>query len=693
MHDAPDFLRTLAVVLGVAAVTTVVFQRLRQPVVFGYMLAGLIVGPHVPIPLVADSATVHTLSELGIILLMFALGLEFSLRRLVGAGWPVLIVAVLQSTLMLGLGYTAGRLFGWSVLQSIFAGAVIAVSSTTIIIKAFLDQKVQGRVVDLVFGVLIVEDVLSILMLAILVPLSAGGPAAIPVSETLVRLGAFLAGVLLIGMLVVPRLMRFVARMKRPETTLVASIGICFAIALLARSFGYSVALGAFIAGSLVEESGEGKVVSHLVEPVRDMFAAVFFVSVGMLIEPRLVAEHWVAVAIFTLLVVVGKVGAVSVSAFLTGAGIRTALQAGMSLAQIGEFSFILASAGFAAGVMPDYFYAIIVAVSAVTTLLTPWLIRFAEPVAAAVDRNLPRPLQTFVTLHGTWIESLTQRPETSAERARMRRTLQVLAIDALVIAALAIATAELGHGAAALLAARTGLAPGRAQEAVVGAAALLALPFLTGIFRTSRALGQQLSRRAFADPVPGRLDLAAAPRRGMIVAVQLTTVLVVGAPLVAVTQPFLPPFTGLGLLAASLLALLVALWRSVSNLHGHVRAAAEVIVDALGRRARLRGPEGSERALERAYKLLPGLGEPVPVRLVDGDAAVGRELSDLEIRGRTAATIIAISRGEDVVLVPDGHERLQAGDVLALAGTTEAIEAARTLLAHGAEPADGPAG
>lgn len=685
MHVAPDFLQTLAIVLGVAAVTTVVFQRLRQPVVFGYMLAGLIVGPHVPIPLVADSHTVHTLSELGVIMLMFALGLEFSLRRLVGAGWPVLIVGVLQSTVLLGLGYAAGRAFGWNVLQSIFAGAVVAVSSTTIIVKAYLDLKVQGRVTDLVFGVLIVEDVLSILMLAVLVPISSGGAAAAPVGETLVRLGVFLTGVIAVGMLVIPRLMRFVIRMKRPETTLVASIGICFGIALLARSLDYSVALGAFLAGSLVEESGEGRTITHLIEPVRDMFAAVFFVSVGMLLEPALVAEHWQAVVVFTLLVVFGKVGAVTVIAFLTGAGTRVALQAGMSLAQVGEFSFILASAGYAAGVMPDFFYGVVVAVSAVTTLLTPWLIRFAEPVAAAVDRNLPRPLQTFATLHGTWIENLRSRPETTAERERIRRVLRVLAIDAGVVLAIAVVAAVLGDEAAARLAARTGLGTGAARLLVAATEVALAVPFLMGIFRTGRALGQELSRRAFPDPEPGRLDRAAAPRRGMVVAVQLTTVLVIGAPLVVVTQLFLPPFVGPTILVASLLALGVALWRSATNLQGHVRAAAEVVVAAIGRHGRQEGPLGGERAIQRAYELLPGLGAPVSVTLAPADHAVGRALAELELRGRTGATIIAISRGEDVVLVPDGHEELRAGDVVALAGTSEAIEAAKALLARGA--------
>jgi len=684
MHDAPDFLKTLAIVLGLAAVTTVLFRRLRLPVVFGYMLAGLIVGPHVPIPLVADQATVHTLSELGVILLMFSLGLEFSLRRLLGAGWAVILVAALETTLMLGLGYTAARLFGWTVLQSVFAGGVVAISSTTVIVKAFAEQKVRGRFTELVFGVLIVEDILAILLLAVLTPLSAGGAvAAGSVGQTLVRLGAFLAALLASGMLVVPRLMRYVVRLQRPETTLVASIGLCFGIALLARSIGYSVALGAFLAGSLVEESGEGQAVARLVEPVRDMFVAIFFVSVGMLIEPALVARHWQAVLVLTFIVMAGKVGAVSVSAFLTGAGTRPALQAGMSMAQIGEFSFILAGAGLAAGVMPPSFYPVVVAVGAITAFTTPGFVRVAEPLAAFVDRNLPRALQTFTTLHGTWIENLRRRPETTAERALMRRTLQVLAIDACVVAGIAIAAAVLSGGAAAQVAARTGLATAPAHAVVVGASVLLAVPFLAGIVGTGRALGVQISRRAFPDPDPGRLDRAAAPRRGLVLAVQLTTVLVVGAPLVAVTQPFLPPFVGLGLFAAGLLAMAVAVWRSATNLQGHVRAAAEVMVAALGRHAREGGP-GGEQALRSANDLLPGLGEPVSVQLAASHAAVGKRLTDLELRGLTGATIIAISRGAEVVLVPDGHQELRAGDVLALTGTSEAIEAAKHLLEGG---------
>ena len=256
--------------------------------------------------------------------------------------------------------------------------------------------------------------------------------------------------------------------------------------------------------------------------------------------------------------------------------------------------------------------------------------------------------------------------------------------MDACVVAALAIGTAVLGGAAAARIAERTLWPVDRAQWLVVAAAGACALPFLAGIFRTGRALGLLLSQRSFPDPGAGRLDLAAAPRRGMIVAIQLTTVLVIGAPLVAVTQPFLPPFVGLCLFAVSLVVMGVSVWRTAHDLQGHVRAAAEVVVDAIGRHARQDGPGGGERALRRAYELLPGLGEPVPVRLSAKYHAVGRKLSDLELRGRTGATILAISRGDDVVLVPDGHQELREGDVVALAGTGEAIDAARTLLERG---------
>jgi monovalent cation:H+ antiporter-2, CPA2 family len=449
MHYASTaFLQTLALVLSVAAITTVIFHRLRQPVVFGYLMAGLLVGPHVPVPLAADPGIIQTLSELGVILLMFALGLEFSIRRVLQIGMTAGLAALAETSVMMGLGYLVGRLLGWTTVESLFTGGIVAISSTTIISQAFVEQGIRGRVTEIVFGILIFEDLIAILLVAILTAVAAGGglsPADIGL--TVVRLVTFLIALLSVGILVIPRFMRLVIRMGSDETTLVASVGICFACALLALYFGYSVALGAFIAGSLVAESGDEKAVARLVLPVRDLFVAIFFVSVGMLIDPGVLVAHWGAVLVLTAVVIFGKVIAVSVSTFLTGKGLGFAVQSGMSLAQIGEFSFIIAAIGLAHGATRAFLYPIAVAVSALTTLTTPWLIRAATPATLFLDRKLPETVQTFVSLYGTWVERLRTDPGDVKERSHVRRLAQLLALDAALLLAVVIgAAAEVGR-------------------------------------------------------------------------------------------------------------------------------------------------------------------------------------------------------------------------------------------------------
>ena len=685
MHETNEFLRSLALVLGAAAVTTVLCERLRQPLVFGYILAGLIIGPHVPVPLVADEETVRTLSELGVILLMFFLGLEFSLRRVVQTGWSVVIVAVLETSLMLWLGYEAARLMGWSVLASFYAGAAIAISSSTIIVKALAGQSAHGRFTNLVFGILIMEDLIAILVLALLTPASPGESAgAASLAVTIVRLVSVLVAFLVLGLLIVPKLVRFIVRLGRSEITLVTCVGICFTFALVIQKIGYSVALGAFLAGSCVSESGEGNRIERLIEPVRDMFAAVFFVSVGMMLVPQEVARHWPAVLTFTTLVILGKIVFVSIATFLTGAGTRTAVETGMSLAQVGEFSFIIAAAGVFSGATPPWFYPVMIAASAITTLTTPWFIHFAPRVAAWVDRSLPRALQTFAVLYGTWIEGMRARSET--EMLPLKRAARALAIDALVIAALGVGVSVAMVPLGADLASRIGVHAVYGRAIVAAGGVLLSIPFLAGILRNGRIMGQVLSLRAFPSPGSAKLDLAAAPRRALIVGIQLTAVLVVGAPLVALTQPFLPMGVGFAVFAAGLLVLGLILWRAATDLQGHVRAAAQGIVETIGRQGRPGDEANAERSLERAYQLLPGLGEPVPFRIAEESPFVGQRLAGINLRGRTGATVIAISRGEDVVLIPDGKETLRVGDLVALVGPRGAIEAAKYLLENGVE-------
>lgn len=682
MHGAHEFLKAITLVLCAAAVTTVVFQRLRQPVILGYILAGLIVGPHVPIPLIADREIVQTLSELGVILLMFSLGLEFSLRKLVQVGPTAGLAAIIETSIMVWIGFMVGQAFGWTARESIFAGAIVAISSTMIIAKAFDERGIKGKLRDLVFGILIVEDLIAILLMAILTAISSGdGMSAGTIAKSGGRLAAFLVGLLSVGMLLVPRAIRAINRLKRPETTLVASVGICFAISLLAHEFGYSVALGAFIAGSLVAESGEAKKVEHLILPVRDLFAAIFFVSVGMLIDPAIIVRHWLAVTVFAVLVIVGKFVGVSLGAFLTGNGTRTSVQAGMSLAQIGEFSFIIAGLGISLNATSDFLYPVAIAVSAVTTLTTPWLIRSAGPVANFIDRKLPRPLQTFAALYGTWIEQLRASPEQNTAASTVKRLAKLLVLDVAILIALVIGAVVSTESIAEFVSLKLGLSKSVASVLVILAAVTIAMPLLVGIFRITRGLGLSLAQTALPTAAQGKADLAAAPRRALVVTMQLAVVLVVCLPILALTQPFLPGWAAAVTLGVLLLVLGFVFWRSATNLQGHVKAGAEMIVEALVAQARRRTTMPDEDALEQIKHLMPGLGEPVPLRLGENSVAVGKTLADLNLRGLTGASVLAIARGEKGVTVPMATEILRAGDVLALAGTRDAITSAMEVL------------
>jgi len=716
-HAGPDVLSSLAIILCVAAVTTVVFQRIHQPVVLGYLLAGLLVGPHMPFPLFADVQIAHLFSDLGVILLMFSLGLEFTLRKLARVGPTAGVVAVIECSLMVALGYTVAGLLGWNPLERLFAGAFVAISSTTILVKAFAERKVHGRLTEIVFGILIVEDVVAILLLAVLTAIATGaGLSAGALAATVGRLFAFLAGMMVVGMLVIPRLVRGIARLGRNETTVVACVGICFASALVARSFGYSVALGAFIGGVLVAESGEARTVEHVIEPVKDVFAAVFFVSVGMLIDPRLVGAHAGAILLLALVVVGGKILGVTLGAFIAGNGVRTSVQAGMSLAQIGEFSFIIVGVGLSLGIVREFLYPVAVAISALTTLLTPWLVRASAPAAAAVDRRLPHVLQTYASLYGTWVEGLRASPQrrgTPEHRtawSRIRRLVVMLLVDVGLVTGIVV-TASVGLPYfLAWLGAHLRIDPWVALALVLGIATAVAAPFAIGAVRVARGLGLALAAEALPH-ADGRLDLAAAPRRALLVSLQMGILLVAGLPMLAIAQPFLPSFPWAALLGLALLALAVPLWRGAANLDQHVRAGAQLILEAIGNQSRATesgdhpaagaeqgegsdapgpaastapsAPPGLTASEVEARRLMPGLGSAGALQLTAGHFAVGRTLKQTNLRGETGASVIGIRRGGEA-LFPTADERLAARDTLVLTSTEDAVIAARALLTGG---------
>src|SRR2546426_5497815 len=431
------FLQDLAVVMIVAGLVTVVFHRFKQPVVLGYILAGVIIGPHTPpFPFINNQETIQTLAELGVILLMFSLGLEFSLGKVKQVGHTAFIAAFLEIMLMVWVGYEIGRLFGWGTMDSIFLGAMLSISSTTIIIKALAELgKTKERFAQLIFGILIIEDILAIVMIALLSVIAMTGALSVgEIGLTIGKLGIFLTAALVIGLLAVPRLLGYVARFKSNEMLLITVLGLCFGFSLLAVKLGYSVALGAFIIGAVIAEAREIGRIEILTEPIRDMFSAIFFVAIGLLIDPAILLEHWLPVLVITLVVVIGKVITCSFGTFLAGNDSRTSLRVGMGLAQIGEFSFIIASLGVTLHVTSGFLYPVAVAVSAVTTLLTPYLIRGADGLANWFDREAPRSLVGYLELYTQWVGQLGGHRH--ASMAWMRKWLWQMGLNAALIAA-----------------------------------------------------------------------------------------------------------------------------------------------------------------------------------------------------------------------------------------------------------------
>ncbi len=407
-----NFLEDMALVMCVAALAALICQLLRQPLVVGYLIAGIVVGPHVP-GIYASPERVQLVADLGVTLLIFSIGLEFKFRRLKEIAPTAGLVALLQVLVMIGFGYLLGRRMGWTPWESLLTGAVVSISGAVILAKAFEEARVEPRVRELVFGLVLCEDVIAILLLTVLITMAKGEALSIhALSTTASLLISFVIVLVLFGLMIVPRLVRRVARLKRPETLLITSLGLCFAFAMIADRAGYSVALGAFLAGSLVAESGRGAEVDELIKPVRQLFGAMFFVSVGMLIDPQLLARHWRLLAILIALVVVGKIISVAIASLLVGERPNIAVKSGFAMAQIGVFSYLLAEVGSSPGTERSLLYSLAVGVSTITAFLSPYLIRGSIPAADWIDRHLPVPVHDAVSQYGGWLEKMRAAPE-----------------------------------------------------------------------------------------------------------------------------------------------------------------------------------------------------------------------------------------------------------------------------------------
>jgi CPA2 family monovalent cation:H+ antiporter-2 len=394
MSHLPVLIIDLALILAAAGVTTLLFKKIKQPLVLGYILAGLLVGPHIKfVPTVTDHASIHIWAEIGVIFLLFSLGLEFSFKKLVKVGGSASITAVVEVVSMLLIGFVAGLAMGWSAMDSIFLGGILSVSSTTIIIRAFEELNVKHKkFAGLVFGVLIVEDLVAILLLVLLSTLAVSQQfAGVEMLTSILKLCFFLVLWFIAGIFLIPTFLKKTRKLMNDETMLIVSIALCLMMVLIAVKVGFSAALGAFIMGSILAETTQAEHIEHLTKSVKDLFAAIFFVSVGMLINPSILIDYAVPILIITLATIFGKFLSSGLGALISGQPLKTAVQTGMSLAQIGEFSFIIATLGVSLKVTSDFLYPIAVAVSAITTFTTPYLIKASEPFYIFLERTLPK--------------------------------------------------------------------------------------------------------------------------------------------------------------------------------------------------------------------------------------------------------------------------------------------------------------
>ncbi|MFJ7810235.1 cation:proton antiporter [Pseudomonas asiatica] len=573
MH-AISFIQDLAVIMLVAGVVTILFHRLKQPVVLGYIVAGFIIGPHTPpFGLIHDEDTIKTLAELGVIFLMFCLGLEFSLRKLFKVGATAFIAAFLEIVLMIWIGFEIGRWFGWNTMDSLFLGAILAISSTTIIVKALNDLKMKNeRFAQLIFGVLIVEDILGIGIIALLSGIAVSGTVSSgEVFSTVGKLSLFMIVALVIGILLVPRLLAYVARFESNEMLLITVLGLCFGFCLLVVKLEYSMVLGAFLIGAIMAESRQLLKIESLIEPVRDLFSAIFFVAIGLMIDPQVLIDYAWPIVVITLAVVLGKMLSCGMGAFIAGNDGRTSLRVGMGLSQIGEFSFIIAALGMTLQVTSDFLYPVAVAVSAITTLLTPYLIRAADPLSLKLGKVVPSRLARVLSFYGEWLRSIQPQGEGAMLAAMIRRILLQVGVN------LALVIAIFFSGG--YFAGRIGnwlsewVSDGSQQKALIwGAALLLSLPFLIAAYRKLKALSMLLAEMGVKPETAGRHTQRV--RRVIAEVIPLLSLLVIFLLLSALSASILPTSELLLVIAVVAAVVVALLWRWFIRVHTRMQIA-----------------------------------------------------------------------------------------------------------------------
>ena len=670
MAEIPNLIEDLALILVVAGIVTLVFKKLKQPLVLGYIVAGFLVSPHMPyIMSVVDKGDIHTWADIGVMFLLFSLGLDFSFKKILKMGMAPVIAALTIIFSMMTLGILVSHSFGWNRMDCIFLGGMLAMSSTTIIYKAFDDLGLrQQRFASLVMSVLILEDVLAIVMMVMLSAIASGNnPDGGEMLGSILKIGFFLVLWFVVGIFLIPLFFRKTRKLMNSETMVIVALGLCCLMAVLSTKVGFSSAFGAFVMGSIIAETVEADKIIKLVEPVKNLFGAIFFVSVGMLVEPKVLVDYAIPILVLVLTILLGQ-GIFGTAGFmLSGQSLKNAMRCGFSMAQIGEFAFIIASLGLSLGVIGKFLYPVVVAVSVITTFLTPYMIRFAEPCYNHIEKRLPKKWVRRMNHVGNAHQNSTE--EENAWKVLLRKMLINTAIYGIL--STAVVTLMLTF---VLPLCRNMLShwPG---NAVCGLLTVLMIsPFLRSM--VMKNVHSDEFRQLWTESLLNRLPLIFT----MIVRVAIA------AMFIFYIVNYLTRFKEALMITIAGVAL-VAMVLSRRLKHRSIKLERLFIKN-------LRSREIAEQVNGERRPLFEGRLLDRDIHIGDFDIPedstwIGRTLKDLQFRNRFGVHVSSILRGSLRINIPNGRQIIFPGDRISVIGSDEQLKNFSQAIANELIPED----
>lgn len=658
MEENLNLVADLALILISAGIITVIFRWLKQPLILGYLVAGFLVGPH--FGLFPDVTSVHTVdqwAEIGIIFLLFSLGLEFSFKKLLKVGSSALITSMTVFIGMLVVGMTVGKAMGWTTMESIFLGGMISMSSTTIIIKSFEDLGLKKKpFANIVFGTLIIEDLLAILLMVLLSTLAVSKQfSGEEMVGSILRLIFFMVLWFTVGIFLIPVAMRKAKSFLNDETLLVLVIGLCFGMVIFANAVGFSSALGAFVMGSILAETLQGEKIEKMIENIKNLFGAIFFVSVGMMVDPQIIVQYWKPVLLLTLIVTFGQPFLATLGVLISGRPLKTSIRAGMSLSQIGEFAFILASLGASLGVMREFIYPVMVAVSVITTFITPYFMKLSAPFSEWLEDHIPPKVMTFLNQYSASSQRVSNKSE-------WNKLLQVVIIRIVMYTILAIAI-NIGVYKLVyplLLDNVTHLSELTVKWISTILTIICMFPFLYGL-----AINKGKVSATFE-----KLWYDKRSNRGILVAIILFRVFLSIALCVSVFFNYFP--FSYWVLFAGVIAFVLFILISRSDIV-RFEKMENLFLSNLNEKDNL---ERKKRPITTSLKdKMPGYNINIDKIVVSPNAPfIGQSLMEIPFHQEFGVNIVKIIRGNQIITLPSSQERIYPTDILYAIGTEEQI-------------------